>query len=156
MFENDPKPVRLYQELQIVIPGEIHRKTRDGEKVITGPPSLNVRRHWRTIARDNAEWKEHAKDVALGLRGEWEKRHGVQWRPLQLAALSITFIVPTRIRHDVDNLFSTLKPLLDGVVDAGVLCDDSFEVIRYFDAGVRWEKGRRATIIVVSDMANDE
>ena len=34
---------------------------------------------------------------------------------------------PTRHRHDVHNLMPTVKPIIDGFVDAGLLVDDSDE-----------------------------
>lgn len=131
----------IYREITIEIPGR--------------PPSLNERRHWRAIARDNATWKAAAVEAAGIAVGQWQRDHGLDWRTLSKVALSVTFIVPTRIRHDVDNLISTLKPLLDGVVAANVIEDDSFEVIRYFDVGCDYRKGRRATILSISDIADE-
>jgi len=120
------------------------------------PPTLNDHRHWRTIARDNATWKAHALSAAGVALREWRNDHGLEWRPLGKVALSVTFVVPTRARHDVDNLISTLKPLLDGVVEAGVIEDDSFEVIAHFDVACRYERGSRATILSISEILEDD
>ncbi|WP_162786781.1 hypothetical protein [Janibacter anophelis] len=37
---------------------------------------------------------------------------------------------PDRRRRDEDNLFATLKPLADGLVDAGVVADDTPDLMR--------------------------
>ena len=47
-----------------------------------------------------------------------------------------TFYVDSKRRYDLDNLNASLKPLWDGVVDAGILVDDSSEHLRHGESKV--------------------
>lgn len=109
---------RLHQEMLVTIPGR--------------PPTPNESN--RAIARQKAwrerrEWRETAAGWAQKGRQEWERRHGMDWRPLRRADVRVTFVVPDNRRRDIDNLIGTVKPLLDGIVDAGLIVDDSIGVI---------------------------
>lgn len=121
-----------YRELQVAIEGR--------------PPSLNARRHWRQIAHDNGVWKATAANVGTEAVRRWERRHGLKWRKLERCDLTVKFIVPTRARHDFDNLISTIKPLLDGLVAIGVIADDSTDCIDAVAFTVEHEPKRTATI----------
>lgn len=138
MFETDRKPARLFEDVDIFIPGR--------------PPTLNARRHWRTVARDNEEWKAIVEGKATAVREAWEARHGLRWRPLRVARLSVTFIVPDHRRRDWDNLISTMKPELDGIVAAGILVDDSTDVIGFIRFEVEYEKGITGTRFRIEEL----
>lgn len=66
------------------------------------------------------------------LKKEWETLVFFKCRPRPKKPLSdvlvkITYFFPTRIRHDPDNYNGVF--ILDGLVKAGVLKDDSFDCI---------------------------
>ncbi len=44
---------------------------------------------------------------------------------------TVTFHVTDKRRRDLDNLMASIKPLWDGIVDAGILQDDSAEYLRH-------------------------
>lgn len=112
------------------------------------PPTPNARRHWRTIARDNAEWKDKGWlaamkamertpelgwstrimmiEVGTKARPRQEPRQ-VAKMPMQYAHVEVAIVVPTFGRHDWDNGVASLKPLFDGMVAAGIVVDDSVE-----------------------------
>lgn len=121
MFELDPKPPILHQFLVIRIEGR--------------PPTPNVRRHWRQVAKDNATWKATAEFEAVTARAAWETKHALAWRPVTRAVVSVAFGLPDRRTRDLDNLIASCKPLLDGIVAAGVLVDDSITVIQKIEFG---------------------
>lgn len=82
--------------------------------------SLNDRDHYRTRAKKTKAWRaytEHAVRAA-----------GVP----TLARATITgHIYKNRAgRYDPHNLFATLKPIIDGIVDAGTLADDDHTHLR--------------------------
>lgn len=87
------------------------------------PPTPNERRHYRVIAQDNARWKGIAQTAAWNAMGE---HFGP---PMRRVDIEVEFIVPTKGRRDRDNLISSIKPCTDGIVSAGVLVDDSDDVI---------------------------
>jgi hypothetical protein len=87
------------------------------------PPTPNDHRHYRVVAQDNKRWKGIAQTAAWHAMGE---QFGP---PMRAADIEVEFIVPTRARHDRENLIASIKPCTDGIVSAGVLADDSDEVI---------------------------
>lgn len=142
VFENDPKEPDIARMLTVTIEGR--------------PPTLNARRHWREVAADNAMWKETARLVGIDAITRFHRRHGLKWRTLDRAALSVTFTIPDRRRHDFDNLVSALKPLLDGLVAAGVVADDSTDHIVDLNVSTRYEKGRTAVVLHFDEVVDPE
>jgi hypothetical protein len=78
--------------------------------------TLNTRAHWTA---------NHRATASLRMRGGWAARAS---RAPHLARADLTvwvvYPVAVRRRRDVSNYLGTVKPLLDGMVDAGVLPDD--------------------------------
>lgn len=50
--------------------------------------------------------------------------------PEKPCTVSILVLAPTRRRFDAPNLYPTVKPLVDGMTDAGVWSDDNNHVIK--------------------------
>ena len=81
--------------------------------------SPNSRLHFRRKAKIVKEWREltHLTTMVAiqrqRIRGKWER---AIWSPI--------FTWPDRRRRDEDNACSRCKPLLDGIVDAGLIPDD--------------------------------
>ena len=50
--------------------------------------------------------------------------------PENPCVVSILILAPTRRRFDAPNLYPTVKPLIDGMTDAGVWSDDNNHVIK--------------------------
>ena len=69
--------------------------------------------------------------------------------PFNKAHITITWIAKDKRRRDIDNLFSSMKGYIDGLVFAEVLVDDSADLVGYT---LRYERGdTNDTIIEVSD-----
>jgi crossover junction endodeoxyribonuclease RusA len=79
------------------------------------PLTLNGRPHWRTRYRWTKTLRNRAKRLCRDL--------GVP--PLDRPVVELHLIPPNRTRRDADNLVPTAKPCVDGLVDAGVIPDDS-------------------------------
>jgi Holliday junction resolvase RusA-like endonuclease len=84
-------------------------------------------------------WRETATLIARSARPPG-------WHPLGRAILSVVFVVPDHQRRDLDNLIAGTKPLTDGIVDAGILVDDSTRVIVSASYSWRYQRGVSATI----------
>lgn len=87
----------------------------------TRPPlSLNDRMHWQV----RRSWVRSVRGVAHLL--------AVRARIPGLVRCGVELVyAPRDVRvRDSDNLVATLKPLCDGLVDAGVVIDDSPEYMR--------------------------
>lgn len=136
--ELDPKSARLFQTIEVVIEGR--------------PPTLNSRRHWRAVAADNKAWKGIVTAEARQAVISFERRHGLRWRTLRLCTLDVVFVVKDRRSRDWDNLISTIKPEIDGLVEAGVMLDDSSEVVVRVSFTIRYEKGVTETRFIAREL----
>lgn len=110
------------------------------------PPTPNARRHWRVTALDNDTWKGAARVVALASLPPG-------WTPLERCVAEVTFVVGTKARRDLDNLIASSKPLTDGIVAAGVIRDDSLDVITSVTYTAEYRKGEAATIYRLEEAA---
>ena len=77
------------------------------------PPSPNARQHIYAKAKSNKEWRRLAGTVAR-----------LQVPPLQRIRLSAVIIRRALGVADADNDMARLKPVVDGLVDAGVIPND--------------------------------
>ncbi|MFM1964922.1 MAG: phage Tortellini [Actinomycetota bacterium] len=87
----------------------------------TPPLTLNGRQHWATKARGVKEVRGTTATLA---------------RVLQIPAcesihVQLHYVPRDGRRRDADNLVGTLKPCIDGLVDAGVVPDDSPEYVTW-------------------------
>ena len=69
--------------------------------------------------------------------------------PLDKAHITITWVAKDKRRRDIDNLFSSMKAYIDGLVFAEVIADDSADCVSYT---LRYERGdKEDTIIEVEE-----
>lgn len=84
------------------------------------PLSLNDRLHWRTKARLVKTVRDTAHSLALT----------ANLPPVEHATVTLHYQPRDKRLRDTANLHATLKPLTDGLVDAGVLLNgDSSEFV---------------------------
>lgn len=82
-------------------------------------PNLNRREHWAKEARLRREWRQAVALMARSAR-----------IPAYERVLVALHYAPAMIRRrDPDNLVAALKPAVDGLVDAGVIPDDTPEFV---------------------------
>lgn len=70
-------------------------------------------------------------------------------QPLEKSEVTLTYTFPDKRRRDPDNYSG--KFILDGLVRAGVLKDDSFDNIRLI-LNAKYEKGKKRTTITVKEI----
>jgi Holliday junction resolvase RusA-like endonuclease len=78
--------------------------------------------HWRSKV---AAIKAIRRSVAIVI----QQAEGFKPKPWPFARLTITFMVPDRRRRDTLNMMQSLKPVIDGVVDAGLIADDNWQTL---------------------------
>lgn len=103
--------------------------------------------HW-DAAKDIATWRNTARLLGLQARPSG-------WVPLARCSIEVEFQYPTKARRDPDNLIASTKPLTDGLVDAGLIKDDSLQVIevmRFTWRHTPGYTGQTYTIIGVQDV----
>ena len=91
---------------------------REVEVRIPGrPPGANAlhRQGFWKVRKDREEWRGISHSAALAVRSG---------PPFARASLAVEWRCRTRRRRDYDNLVAGLKPLIDGLVSAGIIEDD--------------------------------
>lgn len=78
------------------------------------PATLNGRQHWRAKAVETRAWRDAGYYLA----------RKAQVPLLERFTVVLHYAPRTNRRRDVDNLVGSLKPLVDGLVAAGVAADD--------------------------------
>lgn len=69
---------------------------------------------------------------------------------LKECAIHCHFIYDTKRRHDLDNnLSTTLKFTQDSLVEAGVIEDDTYNILVYISADGEYKKGIKQTDIII-------
>jgi crossover junction endodeoxyribonuclease RusA len=79
------------------------------------PISANRRGHWARHADDIREWRPAAAMCA----------RAAQVPHLERVVVTLHCTPPDQRRRDRDNVRATLKPIIDGLVDVGVITDDT-------------------------------
>lgn len=101
------------------------------------PPSLNGRMHWAARKRIGDAFQRQTMFLCMALRiGRHERiRIEVEQHAIRCS--------------DRDNLASSLKPIIDGIVRAGVVKDDSEEYIDLqFRKSIKAETRKREKLIL--------
>ena len=104
------------------------------ELEIPGLPSCNsaAALGWRVRHAERKAWKGRVSNAVLCKLGRWPST------PLDRARVTLTRC--SSVEPDADNLASSFKFILDGLVMAGVIADDKPSVI---DVDFRWERAPR-------------
>jgi Holliday junction resolvase RusA-like endonuclease len=71
--------------------------------------------------------------------------HGRPSKPFEKAHITMTWIAKDKRRRDIDNLFSSMKGYIDGLVFAGVLVDDNADRVGYT---LHYERGEKDDTII--------
>lgn len=87
----------------------------------TPPLSLNDRGHWATKARMVRDVRDTVHTLAQVTKIPAYGRILVE----------LHYVPRDNRRRDADNLVATLKPCIDGLVDAGVVLDDSPQYVTW-------------------------
>jgi Holliday junction resolvase RusA-like endonuclease len=85
--------------------------------------------------------KRIAKELAMFLVLE-QGRPNV---PYEKAHITITWVAKDKRRRDPDNLFAAMKPYIDGLVEAGLIEDDSAMHVSYT---LQYEQGHKDNTII--------
>ena len=65
--------------------------------------------------------------------------------PYQRAHITITWVAKDRRRRDPDNLFASMKSYIDGLVEVGLIEDDSATHVSYT---LKYERGETDNTII--------
>lgn len=105
--------------------------------------SQNARLHWAVKRKWTVSARNEACIEAMSVlsRGKWEM-------PTK-ATIYYEFTVKDNRRRDVENLIAACKAHVDGIVDAGVITDDRWEVLTFGGAMVTKGESEQTKLIIV-------
>lgn len=104
------------------------------------PLSLNDREHWAPQAQKKKEVRQTTALLA--------RQAGIP--KFETARVRLLWLVSDRRRRDRENITSTLKPAIDGLVDAGVVKDDCWWVVTESSCAIALvEKGKEGVYLQV-------
>ena len=106
-------------------------------------------RHWSARSGIKAKMKQ---DVLLLVQSDQDIKAVIAGKPFEHAHITITFRSP-RGNYDGDNVLSASKGWIDGLVEAGILQNDTIMRVSYT---VQWErKVEEETEILVEEQGDD-
>jgi len=73
--------------------------------------------------------------------------------PIEHCEIEEVFTVPTRKTRDIESLLGAAKPWIDGLVDAGIIVDDSCWHVHRLSGSVKHKKGVEKTEIRIKELA---
>ena len=97
----------------------------------------NKRLHYMKVYQAKRAAKDEAMLLVLA--------QGRPEQPYQKAHITITWVAKDKRRRDVDNMFASMKAYIDGLVEVGLLADDSAMLVSYT---LRYERGTRDNTII--------
>lgn len=99
--------------------------------------SPNARLDWHEVAAFKASYRQECAVIA---RNERNRLDGLRFPLKAPVTANITFVLTTSRRRDYDNLLASFKAGLDGIVDSGLVRDDScFELQLTLEAVIEQE-----------------
>lgn len=110
--------------------GDGRRRAMNSVRVVLPLPprvlSPNARSpgNWRKRAKAAKQYRSDAYMMTIAAGGQ-----GLRWSK---AIAQATFFWPTKQRRDVRNAEASLKAAYDGIVDAGLIVDDNYEVLTHY------------------------
>ena len=112
------------------------------------PPSPNEMRraHWHTRSDQAESWRWTAKWVGI------DAINRLGWTAPKRASVELVAVCATHLRRDPDNFVAACKPIIDGLVDAGVLSDDSFAVVASLSVRQEFASKRAAVRVTVTPL----
>lgn len=99
------------------------------------PLNANQRLHWAAKATKTREIRSAAMWAA----------HAIRPRPSRVT-VQLVWVVTDRRRRDSDNIYPTFKAMCDGLVDAGIVPDDTPEYMNKLGPIIRYEPGGTARL----------
>ena len=104
-------------------------------------PDRNLNPNKRQYFLNLHNAKRAAKEVAMGLVLE----QGRPAIPYAKAHITITWVAKDKRRRDIDNLMSSMKGYIDGLVEAELIADDSAMHVSYT---LKYERGDKDNTIM--------
>lgn len=108
--------------------------------------SPNFRSHWAEKSRAVNDYRTYVRIRAMQAKPR-------DWHTLEKATISVTFVATDKRRRDLDNLLSSVKAGIDGLIDASIIKDDSAQHLSY--GSIKLIQGEEPKTIVIIEEHED-
>lgn len=131
------------------------RRGADAERAVVitfdppeAPLSMNDRLHWAKRSRLTAAWRDTTA---------WEAMRAIPPadRPLPRCEVAVTIPFGRRAQRDPHNYFATVKPIVDGLVDAGLWPNDTPKWVRTVEPTLTVDKPRGPVVITLTPLPTE-
>ena len=110
-------------------------------------PNTRSPGNWRKKQRATKKYRADAYLMTLAAGGQ-----NLKWTK---AIAQATFYWSNKARRDVRNAEAMLKPAYDGIVDAGLIVDDNYEVLTHYPTAFFVDEKRPRVEIMVFKVSRD-
>lgn len=133
--------------------------------VVTPSGETSTRRSWSldlppspyTTSNTREHWTARSELAAVWRKAAWALARQAKIPPCVRIRVELHFWPPDRRRRDPDNLVTgVLKPVVDGLVDAKVVPDDTAEYVTRAMPIIHPARGDRKTVwrLVITDLSD--
>lgn len=98
------------------------------------PLNANQRLHWAAKAKKTRDIRDCTRLFAMSMD------------PAEHITVQLTWVVTDKRRRDSDNIYPTFKAMCDGLVDAGIVPDDTPQYMDKRAPLIRHEPGGKARL----------
>ena len=98
-------------------------------------------------------WGERAESTRIARSEAYLRcKNIVILKTIERCEIEEVFTIPTKRRMDVENLIFGCKAFLDGIVDAQIIRNDSWQHVQKLSGRIVYKKGERKTEIIITEI----
>lgn len=98
-------------------------------------------------------WAQRAESTRMARAESYARcRNIVILKTIERCEIEEVFTVATKRRMDIEGLMFAVKPWIDGIVDAQIIRDDSWQYVRKLSGKIVYKKGCRQTEIIITEL----
>ncbi|MDD5702116.1 MAG: hypothetical protein PHU23_08720 [Dehalococcoidales bacterium] len=112
---------------------------------------LRANYHKSNFWGQRSESTKIARDEAYKLAVDYRNKYLVR-KKIDTCTIEEVFYVDNKQRRDIEGLMYAVKPWIDGIVDAGIIVDDSWRHVKKLSGEIVFKKGERYTEIIIKEV----
>jgi len=98
-------------------------------------------------------WGERSESTRIARAEAYARcKNIVILKTIERCEIEEVFTIPTKRRMDIEGLMFAVKPWIDGIVDAQIIVDDSWQYVKKLSGRIVYKKGERHTEIIITEV----
>ena len=98
-------------------------------------------------------WGERSESTRIARAEAYTRcRNIVILKTIERCEIEEVFTIPTKRRMDIEGLMFAVKPWIDGICDAQIIRDDSWQYVQKLSGRIVYKKGERYTEIIITEV----